>query len=81
VASYTAHQKKKVQSTRINTPDTKTETCNRYELISQDTNQEDTDVNQRQPQHHRPPPIFVHWFIKYGEMIKRIRDIGEVEQY
>jgi len=80
VASYTAHQKE-VQRTHINTPDTATETRNTYELLSQETNQEDTDLNQRPPQHHRPPPIFVHGVIKYCEMIKRIHDIAGDEKY
>jgi hypothetical protein len=42
-------------------------------------NQEDTDGNPRPPQIHKPPPIFIHGVIKYGEMIKRIRDIAEDE--
>jgi 3-methyladenine DNA glycosylase AlkC len=43
--------------------------------------QEDTDGNPRPPHIHKPPPIFIHGVIKYGEMIKRIRDIAEDEQY
>jgi len=74
-------KREKVQRTPINTPDTATETRNRYELLSQETNQENTDVNQRPPQHHRPLAIFVHGVIKYCEMIKRICDIAEDEQY
>ena len=57
-------KRKEVQRTPINTPDTATETRNRYELLSKETNQEDIVVNQRPPQHQRPPPIFVHGVIK-----------------
>ena len=30
---------------------------------------------------HKPYPVFVHGVINYGEMMKRIRDIAEDEQY
>jgi hypothetical protein len=30
---------------------------------------------------HKPPPLFVHGVMKYGEMVKRIRDIAEDELY
>jgi len=29
----------------------------------------------------KTPPVFAHGVISYGEMIKRIRDIAEDEQY
>jgi hypothetical protein len=74
-------KRKKIHSTPLNTVDTITETQNLYGLFSKVANQEDTDGNPRPPQIHKPPPSFIHGVIKYGEMIKRIRDIAEDEQY
>ena len=45
------------------------------------SNQEDTDGQPRPPQNHKPPAIFIHGIINYGEMIKRIRYVAEDEQY
>jgi len=51
-------------------------------LLSKVANQEDTDGQPRPPQNHKPPPIFIHGVINYGEMIKHIiRDVAEDEKY
>jgi hypothetical protein len=44
------------------------------------TNEDSIDRNPSSTKIHKPPPIFVHGVINYGEMIRRIRDIAEDEQ-
>jgi hypothetical protein len=50
-------------------------------LLTNETKQDSTDGNPSSTKIHKPPPVFVHGVINYGEMIKRIRDIAEDEQY
>jgi hypothetical protein len=63
-----------------NTPETNIETYNRYDLLTNAINRNSTAGNPS-PKNHKPPPIFVHGVINYGEMTKRIRDVAEDEQY
>jgi len=72
---------KKIHRTQQNTPETKIETNNRYGLLTNETNEDSVDGNLSSTKIQKPPPIFVHAVINYGEMIKRIRDLVEDEQY
>ena len=74
-------KRKKIYRTHHRTPETKIETNNRYGLLTNETNEDSIDGNSSATKIQKPPPIFVHGVINYGEMIKRIRDIAEDEQY
>jgi hypothetical protein len=74
-------ERKIIPRTQHNTPETKIETCNRNGLLTNETNKDSTDGNPSSTKIHKPPPIFVHGAINYGEMLKRIRGIAEDEQY
>ena len=50
-------------------------------MLTNETNEDSTDGNPSSMKIHKRPPIFVHGVIHYGEMIKRITDIAEDEQY
>jgi hypothetical protein len=50
-------------------------------LLTKETNEDSIDGNPSSTKIHKPPPIFVHGVINYGEMIKRIRDIAKDETY
>jgi hypothetical protein len=50
-------------------------------LLSNETNENSIDGNPCSTKTHKPPPLFVHGVINYGEIIKRRRDIDEDEQY
>jgi hypothetical protein len=50
-------------------------------LLTNATNQDSTAGNPSPTTNHKPPPIFLHGVIHYGEMIKRIRDVAEDKQY
>jgi hypothetical protein len=67
--------------TPANTLDTTPETHNRYDMLSQDKNQEEMEVNPQPHPNHKPPPIFIHGVINYDEIIKHIREIAEDEHY
>jgi hypothetical protein len=73
-------KRKKIHRTQHNTPETKMEIHNRYGLLANETNEDSIDGNPSSKKIHKPPPIFVHGVIKYGEIIKRIKDIPEDEQ-
>jgi hypothetical protein len=74
-------KRKKTHRTQQNTPETKIETNNIYGLLTNETKKDSVDVNLSSTKIQKPPPVFVHGVIKYGEMIKRIRNIAEDEQY
>jgi hypothetical protein len=74
-------KRKKIHRIQHNTPETKIETHNRYGLLTKETNENSIDGNPSSTKIHKPPPIFVHGVINYEEMIKRIRDVAEGEQY
>lgn len=67
--------------TPASTLDTTLETQNRYDLLSQDKQQEEREDNPQPHPNHKPPPIFIHGVINYDEMTKHIREIAEDEQY
>jgi hypothetical protein len=75
--------RKKTHRTQHNTSNTKirVETHNRYVLLTNETNEDFIDGNQSSTKIQKPPPVFVHGVINCEEMIKRIRDIAEDEQY
>jgi hypothetical protein len=50
-------------------------------LLTSATNQDSTAGNPSPTKNHKPPPIYVHGVINYGEMTKLIRDVAEDEQY
>jgi hypothetical protein len=50
-------------------------------LLTNQTKEDFIDGNSSSTKIHKPPPVFVHGVINCGEMIKRIRDIAEDEQY
>ena len=50
-------------------------------MLTNETNQNSIDGNPSSTKNHKLPPIFVHGVINYGEMIERIRDMAEDEQY
>ena len=64
-----------------NTPETKIETHNRYDLLTNETNVDSIDGKPSSTKIQKPPPIFVHGVINCGKMIKRVRGIAEDEQY
>ena len=72
---------KKIHKTQPITPETKLEAHDRFGLLTNKTDQEPIDENPSSTKKHKALPIFVHGVINYGEMIKRIRDIAEDEQY
>jgi hypothetical protein len=71
----------KIYRTQHNTPKTKIETHNRHGLLRNETNEDSIDGNPNSMKIHKPPPIFVHGVINYGEMMKQIRDIAKDEHY
>ena len=50
-------------------------------MLTNETNGDSIDGNPSSTKIHKPHPVFAHGVISYGEMIKRIRDIAEDEQY
>jgi hypothetical protein len=72
---YTEHN-----TTQNNTPEKKRKN-NRYGLLTNETNEDSIDGNPSSTKIHKPPQIFVHGVTKCGDVIKRIRDIAEDEQY
>jgi hypothetical protein len=74
-------KKEEIHRTQHNTPERKTETHSQYGLLTNETNEDSIDGNPSSTKIHKPPPVFVDGRIDYGEMIKRIRDIAEDEQY
>ena len=50
-------------------------------MLTNETNDDSNDGNPSSTKIYKPPPIFVDGIMNYGEMIKRIRDIAEDEQY
>jgi hypothetical protein len=64
----------KIHRTQHNTPETKTETHNRYGSLTNETNEDSIDGNPSSEKNQKPPPVFVHGVINYGEILKRIRD-------
>jgi len=74
-------KRKKIYRTQLNTPETKIETHNRCDLLTNETNEDSFDGNPSSTKIHKPPPIFVYGVMNYGVMIKRIRDIAKDEKY
>jgi len=74
-------KREKIHRTQYNIPETKIETNNRIGLLTNETNENSIDVNPCSTKIHKPPPLFIHGVINYGEMIKRITDTEEDEQY
>ena len=70
-----------IYSSQPTASNTLTETHNRYDILTKVANQAETGEQSRPPQNHKLPPIFIHRVINYGEMIKRIREVAEDEQY
>jgi hypothetical protein len=50
-------------------------------LLTNETNENSIDENPSSTKTQKPPPIFVYGVIDYGEIMKRIRDTVENEQY
>lgn len=74
-------KRKKVHRIQLDNSGSKIATNNRYDLLTNVTNENSADENRSSDKIQKPPPIFVHGVINYAEMIKRIRDIAEDEQY
>ena len=77
----TQKRKKKIHGTTVTARTALPETHNLYDLLSKGTKNEEAEGQTSLPQNHKPPPIFIHGVINYGEMIKRVRDVAEDEQY
>jgi hypothetical protein len=71
----------KIYSSQPTASNTSTETHKHYDILTKVANQAETGEQYRPPQNHKPPPIFIGGVINYGEMIKRIREVAEDEQY
>ena len=63
-------KRKKIHRAQHNAPETKTETHNRHGLLTNETNEDSIHGNPSSTKIHKPPPIFVHGIINYGEMYK-----------
>jgi len=50
-------------------------------LLTNETNLNSAEGNPSPARNHKPPPIFIHGVINYGEMINLIRNIAEDKQY
>jgi len=50
-------------------------------LLTNEPNKDSIDGNPSSTKIHKPPPIFAHGVISYGEMIKQITATAEDEQY
>ena len=74
-------KRKKIYSSQPTASNTSTKTHNRYDILTKAANQAETGEQSRPPQNHKPPPIFIHGLINYGEMIKRICEVADDEQY
>ena len=74
------NRRKKIHRTQHNASETKIETHNRHGLLTNESDEDSIDGNPSSTKIHKPPPIFVHGVMDYGEMIKRIKDIAEDEQ-
>ena len=70
--------RKRTQHTQNNTPENTMETYNRYGLLTNETNLNSAEGDPSPTRNHKPPPIFIHGVINYGEMINRIRNINEM---
>ena len=79
--SYDATNGEKMHGTTLTARTALPETHNHYDLLSKETNLEEAEERTSLQQNHKPPPIFIHGVINYGEMTKRIRDVAEDEQY
>ena len=73
--------RKRTQYTPANTLDTTPEIQNRYDILSQEKQQEEMEIIPQPHPNHKPPPIFIHGVINYDEMTKHIREIAEDEQH
>jgi hypothetical protein len=49
-------------------------------LLTNETNEDSSDGNPSSTKIQKPPPIFIHGVINYGDIIKQI-NIAEDEQY
>jgi len=74
-------KRKIIHRTQHNTPERKTETHSQYGLLTKETNEDSIDGNISSTKIQKPPPIFVHGVINYGDMIKQIRETAEEKQY
>ena len=50
-------------------------------MLTNETNENSIDENPSSTKIQKPPPIFVHGVTNCGEIIKRIRNVTEDEQY
>jgi hypothetical protein len=73
-------KRKKIHRTQHNIRETKIETHNQYGLLTNETSEDSTDGNPRSMKIHKPPPIFVHGVISYGEMNKRQPKMNSIAQ-
>jgi hypothetical protein len=64
----------KIHRIQPTTPEINIETHNRYDLLTNATNQDSTAGYASPTKNHKPPPKFVHGVVNYAEMTKRIRD-------
>jgi len=49
--------------------------------LTNETNEDSIDGNPSSTEIHKPPLIFINGVINCGEMVKRVRDIAEDEEY
>jgi len=57
------------------------ETSNRYDVLMDDASSPDTPTRTKPQPIPKPPTIYVHGVIHYGEMIKSITEVAEEEQF
>ena len=50
-------------------------------MLTEEVSYPEPSDHPKTPSIPKPPPIFVHWFINYKDMIKSITDVVEEEQF
>jgi len=50
-------------------------------VLTNETNEDSIDGNSSSKKIHKPTTIFVHGVIKYGKIMKGIKDIAKDEEY
>jgi len=50
-------------------------------MLREDSSHQATSKKPHPPHNSKPPPIFLHGVIKYTEMINRLTDVADEEQF
>jgi hypothetical protein len=74
-------KRKRLYNTQLPVQIPQTEKTNRFSMLTDDNTTSDQTHFPQPPIHHKPPPIFIHGVLNYTQMIKRITEVTEEDQY